>query len=115
MHLTRPHPEIQTPLQSVIGNAALGCMVCALIATTTRPLLDRLQVGWAECLVFALGPILTALTILYCCGARHELSGLNRLARLFLASCAIFVVVSLTVTGIICAACIFIGFSRIGP
>jgi len=115
MHLTRPHSEIQTPLQSVIGNAALGCLLCVLLATTARPVLDRLQVGWAELLAFAIGPVLTALTILYACDARQELSGLKRLARLFLASCAIFVVVSLTVAGIICAACIFVGVSRIGP
>lgn len=115
MHLTRPHPEIQTPLQSVIGNAALGCMVCVLLAITARPLLDRLQVGWAEMLAFASGPILTALMILYGCGARHELSGLKRLTYLFLTSCAIFIVVCLILASALFIACIFVGVARIGP
>ena len=115
MHLTRPHSEIQTPLQSVIGNAALGCILCVLLATAARPVLDRLQVGWAELLAFALVPVLTALTILYGCGARQELSGLKRLMYLFLTSCAIFAVVCLTLAGVLCTVCIFVGLARTGP
>jgi len=70
------------------------------------------QVGWAEVFAFTLGPVLTALTILYYCGARHELSGLKRLVYLFLTSCAIFVVVFVSLVAVVCAACIFVGLSR---
>jgi hypothetical protein len=116
MHLTRNHSEIETPLQSVIGNAAVGCIVCLmLVGSAGRPVIERLQVGWAEMLVFALGPILTALTILYLCGARHELSGLKRLACLFLASCATFVVVFLTLVTVLTFAWTFVGLARVGP
>lgn len=112
MHLARHHSEVQTPLQSVIGNAALGCIACILLGAAARPMLEWLQVGWAEMLAFASGPILAALTILYGCGARHELSGLKRLACLFLTSCAIFVIVVLALITVLCVACIFVGLSR---
>jgi len=116
MHLTRHHPAIQTPLQSVLGNAALGCIACfLLVAIAARPLIERLQVDWAELIIFALGPILTALTILYACHARYELSGLKRLSCLFLASCVIFAAVVFVLFAAVCAACIFVGISRIGP
>jgi len=83
-----------------------------VVYAVARPAIHMIHIGWVELLAYALVPISATMTIFYRSGAERELSGLARFGCLLLISCAIFVVVCLALTTMICIACIFIGLAR---
>ena len=99
-----------------VGMASLvGLTSLALVYLSSKPLVVRLGVWWAEFLVYALIPVAVTFTVLYRSRWHLEMVRSARTGCLILLSCLILCG-DLFFLGILIALfCIFVGLSRVGP
>ena len=89
-------------VQSPVGVCSMACFVSlAFIYFAARPLVSRLQVWWAELLVYALIPTVLTFILLYRSSWHREITGAARTLSLALLS-------SVILGGVLIADTIFI-------
>jgi hypothetical protein len=102
-------PEVQPP----IGLASLACLAClAIVYLAARRFVTRLEVWWAEWLVYSLVPIAVTSVILYRSCWHRELARGTRILSMILPSCIIFCVDLLVIVAMLVVACLFMGIER---
>lgn len=100
--------EQPSEVQSPIGVASFVCFVSlAFVYLTARPVVSRLQVWWAELLVYAFIPILATFIILYRSCWHREMARVARTPFLIWLSCVIFGGVTIFIGIIIILAFVF--------
>jgi hypothetical protein len=83
-------PEVQSPLRRDIVIASIASLVSLTIFfCAARPAVSKLQVWWAELLIYAFIPISVAFVILYRSCWHREIAGAARTCSLLMISCII--------------------------
>jgi hypothetical protein len=83
-------PEVQSPFQRAMVMASIACFVSLIFFYwVARPAVVRLEVRWAELLVYAIIPISVTFIILYRSCWHREITGAARTCSLLLLSCII--------------------------
>jgi hypothetical protein len=100
-------PSVDSSSEQSIVIASLGCFISlAAFYWITRPLVLRLQVWWAELLIYSIVPILVTFTLLYRSCWHGELSGWARTCCV-LALCCITLTIELIIIGIMLCIAVF--------
>src|SRR5690348_16386638 len=83
-------PEEQHPVRRVMASAATVCFITAIgFYLLAGWEVSRLQVWWAELLVYAIAPTAVTFIVLYRSGWHREITGAARTGSVLLLSCAI--------------------------
>lgn len=99
--------------QPPVGLASLACLAClAIIYLAARPFVVRLDVWWAEWLVYSLVPIAVTFVILYRSCWHRERAAVARTLSLFFFSCYIFGMDLLLIVATVVMASIYMGLAR---
>ena len=93
-----PISDVQSPLQRAVVFACLACFgSLTFIYWAARPAVERLEVRWAEFLVYAVIPIAVTFIILYRSCWHREIAWVARTGFLLLLSCLILMGVLLAI------------------
>jgi hypothetical protein len=90
MNDNEPTPEVRAPWQRAVVVASSACFLSLVsFYWIARPAVERLEVRWAEWLVYALIPIMVTFILLYRSCWHREITGAARTGFLLLLSCII--------------------------
>jgi len=85
MNNSEPTPDKSSPSQRAVALAAIACFVSLMAFNcVAHPIVDRLNIRWAELLAYSTVPLAVTFIILYRSGWHREITGAARTCCLLL-------------------------------